>query len=108
MAYSGRKSFDPNLEAVTFARCLLAACIALGGCHEAVHRAGKLPAEFLVGPVDSTRKVDLSRLAQSAVQSELIYPGDVIEVTVATGMEERSPASWPLRVLDNGEVKIPL
>jgi len=62
----------------------------------------------MVGPVDSTRKVDLSRLAQSTVQSELIYPGDVIEVTIATGVEERSPVSWPLRVSDRGEIKIPL
>jgi len=67
-----------------------------------------LPAELSVGPVNSAHKVDYSRLAQSTVHSDLIYPGDVIEVTIATGMEEKSPVSWPLRVSDRGDVKIPL
>lgn len=108
MVHADRRFLDLNPSLATLARCLLAACVVLGGCHGGVYKAGKLPTEFLVGPVDSTRKVDLSRLAQSTVQSELIYPGDVLEVTMATGLEERSPVSWPLRVADNGEIKIPL
>jgi len=89
-------------------RCLLVACIATAGCHGAVYKASKLPAELLVGRVDSTRKLDLSQLARSTTQSDLIYPGDVLDITVATGLEEQSPLSWRLRVSDRGKVDIPL
>lgn len=88
--------------------CLLLVFVVISGCRSGVYDAGKLPPELSVPPVDSTRKVDLTRLAQSAVQSDLIYPGDVIEVTVATGLEEKSPISWPLRVSEQGDVDIPL
>jgi len=101
--------FEDLDRAVTIVvRCLLVACVAMVGCHNAVYRASKLPAELSVGPVDSTRKLDLSQLARSTTRSDLIYPGDVIEVTVATGLEERTPLSYRLRVSDGGEVDVPL
>ena len=42
------------------------------------------------------------------MRSEAIYPGDVLEVTIATGLEEKSPESWPLRVSDAGDIDVPL
>lgn len=80
----------------------------LAGCHEQVYQAGKLPLELSAIRAASPRKVDLSRLSRSSAHTDLIYPGDVIQVTVATGLEEKTPESWPLRVLDNGEVNVPL
>jgi polysaccharide biosynthesis/export protein len=85
--------------------CLL---VAAGGCQKAVYRAANLPPELSASKIEGLHKVDLSRLAQSSTSSEVIYPGDVVEVTIATGLEDRSPPSWPLRVADTGEVNIPL
>ena len=90
------------------AGCLLLVCVALTGCHSGIYQAGRLPAELSVSPVDTFRKINFTRLARSTAQSDLIYPGDVVEVTIATGLEEKSPVSWPLRVSDGGEVDIPL
>jgi polysaccharide biosynthesis/export protein len=87
---------------------LVALCLAGSGCQEHVYKAGKLPLEFAASRQGSPRKVDLSRLARTAAQTEVIYPGDVVEVTVATGIEDKTPESWPLRVGDNGEINVPL
>lgn len=95
------------------ARRLLAAGVlvlaAVGsGCQEKMYKAGKLPLEFTAAHTTSSHKVDLSRLARTSAQTEVIYPGDVIQITIATGAEEKTPDSWPLRVGDNGEVNVPL
>jgi polysaccharide biosynthesis/export protein len=79
-----------------------------GGCQGKVFQAGKLPAEMLAAHAANPSKVDLSRLGRTAARTEVIYPGDVVEVTIATGLEDKSPESWPLRVADNGEVNVPL
>lgn len=87
---------------------LFAALVGCAGCQSATYQAAKLPPEIAAGRVDSARKVDLSSLARTSVRSEAIYPGDVVEVTIATGLEEKSPERWPLRVSDAGDVGVPL
>lgn len=83
----------------------LAGCV---GCKSTAYQASKLPPELMAERIDGPRKVDLSRLARGAVRSEAVCPGDVLEVTIATGLEEKSPDSWPLRVSEGGEVNVPL
>ena len=87
---------------------VLALAAACSGCQEKIYKAGKLPLEFTASHTASTHKVDLSRLARTSAQTEVIYPGDVIQVTISTGAEEKTPESWPVRVGDNGEVNVPL
>ena len=87
---------------------LMAALVASGGCQSTTYKASRLPPELAASHVEGSRKVDLSSLAQTSVRSEAIYPGDVLEVTIATGLEERSPERWPLRVSDAGLVNVPL
>ena len=64
--------------------------------------------EMMARPASDASRLDLSGLAQSSVRAEQIYPGDVLEVTIATGVEEKAPTPWKLRVADNGVVEIPL
>jgi polysaccharide biosynthesis/export protein len=87
---------------------VLGLLLAAAGCQSSVYRPGNLPPELLIGKVEGLHKVDLSRLAQASASNERIQVGDVLEVTVATGLEDRSPPSWPLRVAESGEVNIPL
>ncbi len=87
---------------------LIAALGVLCGCQNATFQASKLPPEYAAVRSQATRKIDLSSLARDAARSEAIYPGDVLEVTIATGLEEKSPESWPLRVSDAGDIDVPL
>ncbi len=87
---------------------LVGALLGLAGCQNTNYQAATLPPEFAASRVEGPRKVDLSSLARASAHSQAIYPGDVLEVTIATGIEEKSPESWPLRVSDGGDVGVPL
>lgn len=73
-----------------------------------MYKAASLPPEMIAPENPSARRVELSRMSRTHLQNDVIYPGDVIQVTIATGLEERAPQSWPLRVSDQGEVNVPL
>lgn len=85
-------------------------CVVLGltGCQQSVYKAGNLPPELMATAATRTNRVDLAKLAKPGMHSELIYPGDVIDVAIATGVEQRVPLKWSLRVSEQGEVGIPL
>lgn len=70
--------------------------------------AASLPVEYRAAGKTSSNQVDVSSLAQHAIDQNLIYPGDVVDVTIATGVEERQPQTWPLRVDELGEIDVPL
>jgi polysaccharide export outer membrane protein len=80
----------------------------LSGCQRGVYQASSLPSEYAARTIQDARAIDLSRLARSASPSDLVYVGDVIDVTISTGFEEESPQNWPLRVAENGQVNVPL
>ncbi len=87
---------------------MTAIVLVVTGCASNVYRPSDLPPDMLMGRVEGLHKVDLSRLAKSSPSSEQIHIGDVLEVSIATGIEDRSPPSWALRVSETGEVNIPL
>ncbi len=87
---------------------ICASCVLLAGCHRGLYKAGNLPVQYSATSAKDTRMVDLSQLARSPLRSDLVYPGDVIDVTITTGFEEEKPQNWPLRVSENGEVDVPL
>jgi polysaccharide export outer membrane protein len=82
----------------------------LMGCHGSmpVYRATALPASLMAPPRSSWRQADLARLAVTAAPSEQLRPGDLIELTIATGLESESPVSYRLRVGEDGHVNVPL
>jgi polysaccharide export outer membrane protein len=59
-------------------------------------------------PVENVQTLDLTRLTGFAVSNELIEPGDVLEVTIASGYSERGPMIIPVRVGEDGTANIPL
>jgi len=81
-----------------------------GGCQRGVYRAAKLPAEFQAPANISAQSLDLSKVGTSSASSEIIQPGDLLEVAVVTGLEENQEqlTQWPLRVADDGTVNVPL
>lgn len=88
---------------------VLALCVATTGCRSnADYAAAELPTGLRVSGPTSTQSVDLSTIARHSINADLIYPGDVLDVTVATGIEDEEPQSWPLRVTDEGMIDVPL
>lgn len=80
----------------------------LAGCNRGAYRASNLPQAYAAPVVHSAQHLDLSRLSQSSQQNEMIYPGDLVNVSVATGLEPRGATAWMLRVDDRGVVNVPL
>lgn len=79
------------------------------GCKSVVdYKGSTLPQDLRAKSEITNYDIDLSTLASHSIDEDLIYPGDVLEVTVTTGLEETKPLSWSLRVSESGEIDAPL
>ena len=72
-----------------------------------MYYADRLPAELIAPRVGSVQYIDLSRIARSVGNSETLYPGDVVQVTITTGIEDESPKGSDSRIAENGFCAIP-
>ncbi len=93
---------------------LLVACafaLLLCGCQQGMYSAAKLPTAYAAPPPRAAKNLDLSRLARHTLGNNIIYPGDVIHVLVATplGAEGQQIDNKPLalRVTEDGYVHDP-
>ncbi len=81
----------------------------VGGCGRGVlYDASNLPPQFLAPHTSSLQNVDLSQLARTVGDTESLYPGDIIEVSIATGLEAEKTPSWRMRIGEDGAVDVPL
>lgn len=94
--------------ALRVAICILLAGLVSGCNRGMIYHPGSLPPQFLAPPVSSMNRVDLSRMSQSLGDSELLYPGDLVAITISTGLEKEKPTEWKQRIADDGTVTIPL
>jgi polysaccharide export outer membrane protein len=86
-----------------------ASCLAAvaAGCRSGkIYDARALPPELQARATVEQPPLDLSLLARRSSRSELIYPGDVLDVTVATGVKDRV-APLTARVDQSGQVVVP-
>jgi polysaccharide export outer membrane protein len=92
------------------AAAIIATCaVSLTGCsHDKMYKAASLPPQFEAPVVHSSQQLDFARLAKASIRSDLIHPGDILKVSISTGLEEVQPVSWELRVADDGTVTLPL
>jgi len=107
MAYPSAERRRPRLGVCGLAVALAAAWFA-AGCSERVFRASGLPAELaarLPEPIDA---MDLSGLADRALQTDVVCPGDVLEVTMVTDYSKLTTSATPARVAADGTVEVPL
>ena len=103
MVFTGQGRL-PNTH-VLASLLVTAGILSAAGCHHGpLYPANSLPPEFMAPRVSSMQQVDLSRLARSVGNSELLYPGDVVDVSIATGLEGEDPPHWKLRLAENGTV----
>lgn len=81
----------------------LAGCRSVGGERYTVQT---MPANLVAARRENAQTVDLSRLASAAVNSELIDRGDVIEVTISTGLSEKESYPQSVRIGEDGVANI--
>ncbi|MFH1921999.1 MAG: polysaccharide biosynthesis/export family protein [Planctomycetota bacterium] len=82
--------------------------LACAGCAGQRHyRARKCPAELQAPPVYNAQIVDLSRFSGPPVSSERIGRGDVLEVSLAAGLDADAISRFPARVSDDGQAFLP-
>jgi polysaccharide export outer membrane protein len=105
-----RRCEPGRMPATTAIGCsaLAALLVLASGCNRGAYRASNLPSQFQASLVHSAQHVDLSQLSQSSPKSEVVYPGDTVNLSVATGLEARPVSGWLLRVNETGTVNVPL
>lgn len=82
--------------------------IAASGCQSGTYRAANLPPQFCCPPSMNSEEVNLSAISGANYNSSLIAPGDLLEVTIATGLVEDAPVPLKTRVADNGSISLPM
>ena len=80
--------------------------LAVAGCARGVYKPHDLPQELQPPPVADVHRLDLSRIAGSATGNDVIAPGDVLEVAIASGYEEGELQKAPVRVGENGSANV--
>jgi polysaccharide export outer membrane protein len=82
--------------------------LATGGCQSGRYRASKLPPELCSPPSLNSEEVNLSSISGSNYNSALIAPGDLLEVTIVTGIESEKQIPLKTRVAENGSITLPM
>lgn len=86
----------------------LLALLAVGCGRGVLYDASHLPPQFMAPRAGNLQNVDFSQLARTVGDTELLYPGDVVEVSVSTGLEDTEVPAWKIRIGENGAVDVPL
>ncbi len=73
-----------------------------------MYRAETLPAELMAKVPVSIDSLDLSKLADPSVQTDVVSPGDLLEVTLVTDFSKWTTSTTPVRVSPDGTIEVPL
>ena len=66
-----------------------------------------MPPELLAAKRENAQTLDLTRLARASANSDVIDRGDVVEVSIAAGLDEKDVVKIPVRVNDSGVATLP-
>jgi polysaccharide biosynthesis/export protein len=78
------------------------------GCNNGAYRVSNLPAECMAPSTINAETINLAGLADTAVSSQIIQLGDVLELTMVTDYEKMGTTTTPVRVANDGTVIVPL
>jgi polysaccharide export outer membrane protein len=78
------------------------------GCNSGTYRAASLPPELMAPSVLDTETIDLGGLSEHSISTEVIQPGDVLDVSMVNDFSKLTTTTTPVRVADDGTVVIPL
>lgn len=78
------------------------------GCARRAYRVANLPPELMApAPLDLSM-MNLSNLTEQSISSEVIQPGDILDVTIITDFTKLTTTTSPARVADDGTIVVPL
>jgi len=101
-------SHKPVPRATALVMTLIATTTMLGCSRANLYQASSLPPELMAPRHATLKNIDLSRLARTIGNSQMLYTGDEVEVTIATGLEDKTPPAWKGRVAEDGSINVPL
>lgn len=78
------------------------------GCAQRMYHAVDLPRELMAPATLDPQCINLSGLADQSVSTEVIQPGDVLEVSMVTDYTKLTTTTAPVRVADDGSIDVPL
>ncbi|HUG68485.1 MAG TPA: polysaccharide biosynthesis/export family protein, partial [Pirellulaceae bacterium] len=99
---------EPLRRAIWLVITFVAASTMLGCTRTNLYQASSLPPELSAPRYATLQNVDLSRFARTIGNSQTLYPGDQLEVTVATGLEKNAVPAWKGRIAEDGTINVPL
>lgn len=102
---SARLMTKPRIAASLW---LVVSTLYCSGCHQSMYQANALPPQLAARPALDASSLDLSVLAAPAYGNDQIFPGDALKVSVVTGADPGKPDEWPVRVMDDGSVQLPM
>lgn len=73
-----------------------------------LHQAHECPPGLIAPPSENTQTLDLSKLSPNSGNTNVIGPGDLLDVTIAASMSPRDIVTFPARVEDNGNARVGL
>jgi polysaccharide export outer membrane protein len=86
---------------------IVLACLALCGCSTTkIYTARTLPSQWHAKPIANVTSFDLTKLSSATIPEDLIACEDVLEVTIASGVERETIQTMPSRVNERGNVDI--
>ena len=87
---------------------LLLMIASLAGCQTAAYNADRLPAEFRAVSVETNQAINLEQIAAPGASENILAPGDLLEISVATGRDKENRKPVLARVSDAGSVDVPV
>lgn len=65
-----------------------------------------MPKSLIAGVRENPQTIDLTRLASASAKSDVLDKGDVVEITIAAGLNEKDNIKIPVRIQDDGYANI--
>lgn len=99
----------PPTRPLTFGGLALLLFIGSGCAGSPNHYSpGTVPVAIRARPSANVQTLDLSKIATSYPSNELVGPGDVLEVTVSSGLGANETVTFPTRVSEDGQASLPV
>ena len=95
-----------NSNGVLFFAAIVMACMSMGCSTTPTIPATELPAQFRAANRNADPEIDLTALARRSLNNDLIYPEDLLNITIHTGASEKVAEPIQTRVMPSGEIVV--
>lgn len=100
--------YSRNTSSILLFTMAFAFFLAYGGCARRAYRVANLPPDLMAPAPLDLDSLNLSNLTEQSISSDVIQPGDVLDVTIITDFTKLKTTTSPARVADDGTVVVPL